>query len=95
MTVYEAQPVQVPATSKTWEATVTYRECGAVTAICTYTVTLDKTSGELIAVVDGEQVDVLRASRILSSAQADKGLRLISETRPFPASMARALGVTL
>ena len=95
MQVYEAHAEIVPpAITKTWEATVTYRECGVVTDICTYTVTLDKSGGELIAVVDGEQVDVERASRILSSAQADNALHLVREVRPVPASMLACLGVS-
>lgn len=89
-----APEFQVPAINKTWDATMTYRECGVVTAIVTYTVTLDKTSGELIATVDGEQVDVLRAARILSSAKDDNGLRLTREVRPVPPSMLACLGVS-
>lgn len=92
MTHYATQPAKVPALSRTWAATVTYRECGVVTAIRTYTVTLDKRSGVTVAEVDGQPADLEVAVRILRNA--DTAPVVLSEVVPFPQSMARCLGVS-
>lgn len=95
MQVYEAQPAKVPALSRTWAATVTYRECGVVTGHTTYTVTLDRRSGKLCAEVNGQPAEVLDAARILKNAENDGDLTLLSELRPlpYPVNTARCLGL--
>lgn len=56
------------AISRTWAAPTTYRECGVVTGLTTYTVTLTRTARGFTATVDGQLVDVLTADRILRNA---------------------------
>lgn len=89
---YDTTPAKVPALTRTWEVHVVYRECGVVTGSRTYTVKLDKTSGELQAIIDGELSTVERAVNILASAETKPFL--LSETLPTPPSMARAVGVS-
>ena len=86
---YDAQPVKVPAIARTWDAYTIDRECGVVVNVQTYTVTLSRQTGELVATVDGEIVPVLEATRILKGATT---LTLTSEIIPTPAAI-RALGV--
>lgn len=56
------------ATTRTWNVHTTYRECGVVTGITTYAVTLTRTAAGIVATVDGALVDVLAADRILRNA---------------------------
>ena len=90
---YDTTRQEVPALSRTWTAQVAYRECGVVTDIRTYTVTISNFDG-YTAEVDGKETDVVSAARILSNAKADNGLTLIKEIRPIPASMLACLGVS-
>lgn len=90
---YDTTHQEVPALSRTWEATVTYREFGVVTEIVTYTVTVSNFDG-YTAEVDGKPATVHAAGRILSSAKADNGLALIKEIKPIPVSMLVCLGMS-
>ena len=76
---------KAPALSRTWQATVTYRECSVVTDIVTYTVTMTRTAQGFTATVDGKEVDVLAAARILKNAQNDNGLTVTAEILDTPA----------
>ena len=69
---------------RAWLATVTYRECGVVTDVTTYTVTMSRTQTGIVATVNGKEVDVLTADRILSNAQADNGLTVTAEIFDTP-----------
>lgn len=57
-----------PATSRTFAARIVYRECGVVTDIEDRTVTVWKDGEEYRATVDGEEVGVLEAARVLNMA---------------------------
>ncbi|OLV20231.1 hypothetical protein [Deinococcus marmoris] len=80
MPVYAEAPAKVPAISRTWDAHTIDRECGVVVSVRTYRVTLSRQTGEMIATVDGKQVPVLEADRILKGA----ALTLVSEIIPTP-----------
>ncbi|PTA68983.1 hypothetical protein [Deinococcus arcticus] len=56
------------ATSRTWAATVTDRECGVTVARTVYTVTLTRTPAGIEATVNGEACEVARAVGILQAA---------------------------
>ncbi|CAM3264727.1 hypothetical protein DESA109040_05725 [Deinococcus saxicola] len=56
------------ATTRTWNAFTTYRECGVVTGIATHTVTVTRSAQGFTAEVDGLPVHVLHADRILRAA---------------------------
>lgn len=70
---------------RAWQARVTYRECSVITAIETYTVTMSRTAQGVTATVNGKEVDVLAAGRILSSARQDNGLTVTAEILDTPA----------
>lgn len=80
---YDTGSTKVPALSRTWEATVTYRECGVVTAVRTYTVTISRLTGEYTAEIDGQPVSVLAADKLLTGAQRT----LTHEVIPTPTGM--------
>lgn len=65
------------ATTRTWNAPTTYRECGVVTALTVHTVTITRTRSGFEAVIDGRAADVLHADRILRAADR---LEVIAET---------------
>lgn len=88
---YEAQNAKVPALSRTWETVTRDRLDGAVVQVRRNTVTISKHGGVLMAEVDGQPADVLYADRILRGADER---HLKHEIKPFPASMARALGIS-
>ncbi len=88
---YDAQNAKVPALSRTWETVTLDRMDGAVVQVRYNTVTISKHGGVLMAEVDGQPADVLTADRILRGADER---HLKHEIKPFPASMARALGIS-
>ncbi|MFN4250668.1 hypothetical protein [Deinococcus sp.] len=88
---YDAQNAKVPALSRTWETVTLDRMDGAVVQVRQHTVTISKHSGVLMAEVDGQPADMLTADRILRGADER---HLKHEIKPFPASMARCLGVS-
>lgn len=57
-----------PAVRRTWALTVTYRECGVVTDVRDYTVTLDKQSGRLQGEINGKAATLERTIGLLRSA---------------------------
>jgi hypothetical protein len=56
------------ATSRTWKAHTTYRECGVVTGVSAHAVTITRTASGFRATVDGLPVGVLDADRVLRAA---------------------------
>lgn len=82
--VRSTQPPRPPAIARTWDAYTIDREVGVVVAVKTQRVTLSRQTGELIATVDGRQVPVLEADRILKNATT---LTLISEIIPTPSHL--------
>ncbi|MFT2719887.1 hypothetical protein ACMT4L_07775 [Deinococcus sp. A31D244] len=64
---------------------------GAVVQVRQHAVTISKHGGVLMAEVDGQPTDMLTADRILRGADTRT---LTHEVKPFPASMARCLGVS-
>lgn len=58
----------IPAVLRTWAFTVTYRECGVVTDVREYTVTLDRRSGPLQAEVNCSAATLENAVRLLRAA---------------------------
>ena len=87
-----AQNPKPRALFRAWTARVTYRECGTVTGISTYTVTMSRAAGGFIATVNGKEVDVKAAARILESAEADKALTVTAEILDTPAPAPERLG---
>lgn len=77
---------------RAWQATVTYRECGTVTDVQTYTVTMSRTAQGVTATLNGRPADVLTAARILSSAQSENALTVTAEILDTPSTPARAIG---
>lgn len=77
---------------RAWQATVTYRECGTVTDVQTYTVTMSRTAQGVTATLNGRPADVLAAARILSSAQSENALTVTAEILDTPSTPARAIG---
>ena len=86
------QDTKRPALSRTWKATVTYRECGVVVDVTTYTVTLSRAviGGPLAAQVDGQEVDVTRAVGILQGAQVEVLNEVLSQPTPPSIGKGRA-----
>lgn len=79
-----AQTTKPRALFRAWQAKVTYRECGTVTDVTTYTVTMSRTAAGIVASVDGKETDVKRAARILENAEADNALTLTAEILDTP-----------
>ncbi|MBZ9713725.1 hypothetical protein [Deinococcus multiflagellatus] len=84
------------ADSRTWNATVTYQECGVVTERITYTVTLTRTPAGIEATVNGEACALERALNILRGATE---LKMTSEVlapptirRTYAAHLHRLMG---
>lgn len=83
-------PEKPAALSRTWQATVTYRECGVVTAISTYNVTIKvnaQAEGGYSATINGQEAGVIDAGRILENARRENGLHVLEEVlAPLPTS---------
>ncbi|MBB6016836.1 hypothetical protein ACFP9V_19215 [Deinococcus radiopugnans] len=56
------------ATTRTWAAHTTYRECGVVTGISAHVVTITRTGTGFEATIDGRTASVLDADRVLRAA---------------------------
>lgn len=86
------QDTKRPALSRTWQATVTYRECGTVTAVDTYTVTLSRevVGGPLSATVDGQTVALRHALNLLEGARVEVLAETLSQPTPPTIGKARA-----
>lgn len=66
--MHTTRPRLPRATSRTFEASVTWRECGVVTGHSVYTVTLTHTPAGILAEVNGEAAPLERAVNILQIA---------------------------
>lgn len=86
-----------PALSRSWKATITYRECGVVTGSSTHTVTLSRelVGGPLSATVDSQAASVRRAVNLLEGAQVEvlaEVLSLPTIGNPAACELHRELG---
>lgn len=79
------------ATTRTWNAHTTYRECGVVTAVTVHTVTITRAGASFTAEVDGQAVDVLQADRILRAADRLEVVAEMLEAAPIGKAVACAL----
>lgn len=79
------------ATTRTWNAHTTYRECGVVTALAVHVVTITRAGASFTAEVDGQSVDVLQADRILRAADRLEVVAEVLEAAPIGKAVACAL----
>lgn len=81
------------ALSRTWAATVTYRECGVIVERVTYTVTLSRTADGFAAEVNGQPAPLKAALNILQGAQVTVTAEVL-DTPPAP-TLGRARAASL
>ncbi|CAM3996238.1 hypothetical protein [Deinococcus marmoris] len=79
------------ATSRTWKAHTTYRECSVVTALTTHMVTITRTASGFQAIVDGLLVGVLEADRVLRAADRLEIIAEMLENGPIGTPATREL----
>ena len=75
------------AHSRTFSARVTFQECGTVTDVVFYSVTLRRSAAGILAEVNGESVSLERAVRLLQNA--DRVEVTAEELLPEPAPIGK------
>ncbi|OLV20131.1 hypothetical protein [Deinococcus marmoris] len=79
------------ATTRTWNAYTTYRECSVVTALAVHVVTMTRAGASFIAELDGRPVDMLHADRVLRAADRLEVVVEVLEAAPIGKATACAL----